>query len=184
MVKGQGPAAPGSAPHLGALASRLRKRPGRARTQLSCATKLCSPPEVGGCSRVPEPKPCRGVRSLGAGSLGGRGTSNTVRRGSAPREVGCLNLRGAKRRGLRWLGTARAGAEEPGPLAEPGARRLPTPRSHSPSLRHSAVSTRASTTKTLASMALAGGGRTEAGRGGDAAAESESAAAGGARPAL
>lgn len=84
MVKGRGPAAPGSAPHLGALASRLRKRPGRARTQLSCATKLCSPPEVGGCSRVPEPKPCRGVRSLGAGSLGGGGLRTPYAQGVRP----------------------------------------------------------------------------------------------------
>lgn len=85
-------------------------------------------PRSAGCSRVREPEPCRGVRSLRAGSAR-RGTSNTARRGSAPREVGCLNLRGAKRLELGSLGTARAGAEEPGPRTEPGAQRLPTPRS-------------------------------------------------------
>lgn len=70
---------------------------------------------------------------------------------------------------------------------EPGAQSLLSlrRRAYSPSLRQSAVSTRASTTTTLASMARVGGsGRIEAGHRVVARAESESAAAGRARLAL
>ena len=90
--------------------------------------------------------------------------------------------------GAGWARSGRLGLGQkcrgPAPSPEPSACPRLGRWAHSPSLRHSAVSTRASTAKTLASMALAGGGRTEAGHRGDEAAESESAAARGARPAL
>lgn len=171
--------------HNCALARRLRQRPGRARTQLSCANSLCSPPEVGRLLPGPEPSPVAGSKASERGRLGTGGLrtpyAEGVRplRGGLPQPPGCT----AARAGLARDSSAGA-SERLSPEPEPGACPRLGGGAHSPSLRHSAVSTRASTTQTLASMALAGGGRTEAGRGGEAAAESESAAAGGARPAL
>lgn len=103
----------------------------RARSHPTILRELAVQPAQGRAAAPGSRNPAlsRRAKPRSGGRLGHGGTSNAVRRGSAPCEVGCLNLRGAKRRGLGSLGTARAGASEPGPLPEPGARRLPTPRS-------------------------------------------------------
>lgn len=102
----------------------------RARSHPTILRELAVQPARGRAAAPGSRNPAlsRGAKPRSGGRLGNGGTSNAVRRGSAPCEVGCLNLRGAQRRGLGSLGTARAGASEPGPLPEPGARRLPTPR--------------------------------------------------------
>lgn len=139
--------------------------PRRAPSQLSCPVRPRAAARVWRPPTVRDPEPRCGARSFRAG--GGCYARGFGRRAPRRGPASTSPVPG----GASWVSAGRGGR---------GQRS----RAHSPSLRQSAASTRASTATTLASMAPADGGRTQAGLGANAAAESESAAAGGARRAL